>query len=81
MLGLEQLILDLLEGLPLGLVDIEAGMHIVPTEVQVDLPVETRVGSHGELYACLPRGRFDAGYRAPLGRLTATCRRADEEGS
>jgi hypothetical protein len=46
-----------------------AGTRLSVTTVDVDLPLEARLGSGAELRASLPRGFMATGFRQPLGRV------------
>jgi hypothetical protein len=71
MLRLEDLLSDLLDALPADAGGADVGVRVLVTEVDVELPLEARIGAGGHLRASLPRGRWRSGFELPLGRLGA----------
>jgi hypothetical protein len=69
----DELLVDLMSGLPAAAAEAGADFVVMPTSVELDLPIEAQVGRGGVLYATLPRGRYDSGFRLPVGRLHARC--------
>ena len=68
-------ICDLLTALVAGLPDPigseEAGVRVSLTDVDLTLPIESRIDRGGVLHAGLPRGTLATGFDPPLGRLSA----------
>jgi hypothetical protein len=65
------LIVALIEQLPMGVLDAAGTTSVEVTSVALDLPLETRLGRGAEVRASLPRGRLATGFQIPLGRLSA----------
>lgn len=57
--------------LPLEAGGAAAGARVTVSTLDVDLPLEMRIGDGAELRASLPRGRMATGFDLPLGRLVA----------
>ncbi len=48
-----------------------AGLALEVTRLEVDAPIEARIGAEMGLAASLPRGRLATGFDPPLGHLRA----------
>lgn len=68
---IEELITDLLRAMPLDAGDDAGGVRVCVTEVDVAMPLESRIDGAANLRAALPRGRLRTGFEAPLGRIRA----------
>lgn len=69
MTALETLLAALVLDLPQTAGGAADGGAIAVTGVELDVPVEARIGPGGVLYATLPRGRLATGFSIPHGRL------------
>lgn len=65
---MDLLIAELAEVVPAQVGGDEAGLDVVVSEVEFDLPIEARIEAQG-LIASTPRGRLDTGFSVPHGRL------------
>lgn len=65
----EDLVLEFAESIPLGTRDIGASFEVIVDEVQLDIPIESRIGTNGHLQATAPRGRLATGFDIPHGRV------------
>ena len=70
MTGFDALLVALVAALPASAGGPAEGAEVSVTHVDLDLPLEARLGSSG-LEASLPRGRLRTGFDPPLGRLAA----------
>ena len=61
----------LVEGLPQPAGSPEAGVVVRATDVDLTLPIESRIEPGGVLHASLPRGRMATGFEVPLGQFSA----------
>jgi hypothetical protein len=66
-----QLIEALVDGLPQPTGSISAGVIVRATDVDLTLPIESRIQDGAVLHASLPRGRMATGFEMPIGRLSA----------
>lgn len=67
-----ELLVSIIDRLPAGAADEEAGLALVVVSMEIALPIEARISAGGEIYATPPRGMLATGFRQPHGRLTAT---------
>lgn len=63
MIALAQLLVATIDELPIQ------GGELVVSSVDLELPIESRLGRHGRFEASWPRGRFGTGFDPPLGAL------------
>jgi hypothetical protein len=68
MTALDQMVVDLGDALPALAGGPSDGISIGVTEVDLELPVESRIGAIG-LEVTAPRGRLATGFSMPHGRL------------
>ncbi|HVI36876.1 MAG TPA: hypothetical protein VM684_11645 [Gaiellales bacterium] len=66
---LEMLLMELAGSIPDGAGSAAEGVRVEVGSAELSLPIESRLGQDGALYACTPRGRQATGFDAPLGRL------------
>jgi hypothetical protein len=64
-------LVELVDALPAPVGTLDGGVWVLPTELQVDLPVELEVVG-GEIRAGLARSRLPTGFDRPMARLRAT---------
>lgn len=62
-----------IEALIAGLVDAipEPQGDLLVTDLELTMPLETRLGSGSEILASLPRGRWRTGFALPHGHISA----------
>jgi hypothetical protein len=65
------LLTDLEAALPSGMQDAESSVSLGVSEIELTLPVESRIGRDG-LALSAPRGRLATGFSVPHGRLRVT---------
>jgi hypothetical protein len=68
---LSRFIEDIAAGLPQSKGSPESGAVVSATDVELAIPLESRIGAGAVLHASLPRGRLATGFDMPLGRLEA----------
>ena len=76
-----QLIEALVDGLPQPAGSPSAGVIVRATDVDLTLPIESRIERGAVLHASLPRGRMATGFEMPLGRLSARFEAEDADGA
>jgi hypothetical protein len=68
-------VIDLLvaipDSVPIGAGGPEEGLALEVLELDIDIPIEARLGDDGELLATPPRGTLATGFDLPHGRLIA----------
>jgi hypothetical protein len=77
--SLAQLLEALAGGLPQPAGSAASGVVVSATDVELTLPIESRIERRGTLHATLPRGRMATGFDMPLGRLAARFAAASPE--
>ena len=73
MTRLEELVGRLVESLAEPELSDAGPTRMVVTALDLDVPVETRIGDDGALLATLPRGLLATGFEPPVGRLRLHC--------
>lgn len=76
MTSLGQLLVDLVEELPAEAGDVQDGIRVAVTAVELELPMESRLAD-GRFGASLPRGRWQSGVELPPGALYARFERTE----
>jgi hypothetical protein len=67
---LGDLMIALLGALPPAAGHADGGATTVTvTDLDLTVPIESRIGHQGVLHASLPRGKMTTGFAVPLGRL------------
>jgi len=69
--SLAELLISLASQLPTRTGSDEAGLGLEVTGMELEVPVEARIVSGGQVLASLPRGRLATGFDMPHGRLSA----------
>ena len=72
---LELLLAELADALPEGLGGAAAGARVEVSSAELGLPIESRIGSGGALFASAPQGRQITGFDLPLGHLRVSLTR------
>ena len=75
MIALEELLLALVEEVPLEVGSHDAGIVVAVDELELSVPIESRMGRDGRLLASVPRGQLATGFDAPQGQLAIACAR------
>ena len=70
----DELIAALAGLVPAAAESAEAQLALTAADLQVDVPLESRIVDGGRLLASLPRGRVATGFDPPLGRMRARFR-------
>jgi hypothetical protein len=66
-----ELLVGLVDAIPIGAGGPEAGIQIAVESMEIDLPIETRFGDDGALLATFPRGRMATAFDPELARVAA----------
>ena len=66
---LGDLMIALLGALPPTAGRADGGTTVTVTDLDLTVPIESRIGHQGVLHASLPRGQMTTGFAVPLGRL------------
>jgi hypothetical protein len=61
----------LVDGLPQPAGSAASGVIVRATDVDLTIPIESRIEPGGVLHASLPRGRMATGFDAPIGQFSA----------
>jgi hypothetical protein len=70
MIALDELVVALLDSVPIDAGGVDDGVRVEIDEVAMTLPVEVRFAAHRGLEASAPRGRFATGFDSPHHLLT-----------
>jgi hypothetical protein len=76
---LEELLLSLLDAVPLEAGGAAAGVHLEVETIEVAFPIESHLAPGGRFLASVPRGRIATGFDPPHGELAFLFSRAAEE--
>lgn len=76
---LEELLLSLLDTVPLEADGADAGLRLEVDEIELSFPIESRLARDGRFLASVPRGRIATGFDLPHGELAVLFSRAAEE--
>jgi len=71
MIDMADLLVALVEAVPLAAGGPDAGVAVDVESMEVDLPIETRLGDGGALLASFPRGRMATDFDPELARVSA----------
>jgi hypothetical protein len=74
---LHAVLLELVDAVPTAAVDPDSGESLGVTAIDLELPMEWRIGGGAGLDASLPRGRLATGFDPPLGRLRLALERRE----
>lgn len=78
MIRLEQLVHHLIDAFADHLPAQPSEGALIVTDLDLDVPVETRIAADGSVLMTLPRGLLATGFSLPLGRLRVHCEEPEE---
>ena len=76
---LGELLRSLLDAVPLDAGGAEAGIRLEVDQIELAIPIESRLARDGRFLACVPRGRIATGFDLPHGELALVFSRAVEQ--
>lgn len=75
---LSDVLLEVLEGVPFTAGGAAEGVEVAIDSMDLEIPIEARLSSGGDLLASLPRGQLSTGFDPPVSRITLKIRRVEE---
>ena len=77
--ALAEMVVAMIDALPIAAGDPEDGLRLAVTSLDVAFPIEASLGERGDIVASAPRGRLATGFDLPHGRITARFTVEEEE--